>query len=60
MAYKKPEITNKIVGHIGKINLKQTKTVTLELNLVSWNNGEGKYDIRDWSEDHSFFKGIPH
>ena len=24
-----------------------------ELNLISWNEREPKYDIRDWSEDHS-------
>lgn len=23
-----------------------------ELNLMSWNEREPKYDIRDWSEDH--------
>ena len=23
-----------------------------ELNLVSWNNGAPKYDIREWSPDH--------
>lgn len=23
-----------------------------ELNIVSWNGGAAKYDIRDWSEDH--------
>ena len=23
-----------------------------ELNVVSWNNGEPKYDIREWDEDH--------
>ena len=23
-----------------------------EFNLVSWNGGEPKYDIRDWSPDH--------
>lgn len=23
-----------------------------ELNVVSWNKGEPKYDIRDWSSDH--------
>ena len=22
-----------------------------ELNLISWNDGEPKYDIRDWSPD---------
>mgnify|MGYP002541120729 CR=1 FL=1 len=30
-----------------------------ELNLVSWNGREPKYDIRDWSEDHQKMgKGI--
>lgn len=23
-----------------------------ELNLISWNDREPKYDIRDWSADH--------
>jgi hypothetical protein len=26
---------------------------TKELNLVSWNGRDPKYDIRDWSGDHS-------
>lgn len=25
----------------------------LELNIVSWNGEEPKYDIRPWNEDHS-------
>lgn len=30
-----------------------------ELNLVSWNGGEPKIDIRDWSPDHTKMgKGI--
>lgn len=30
-----------------------------ELNLVSWNGREPKYDIRDWSEDYiKMGKGI--
>lgn len=30
-----------------------------ELNMVSWNNRETKFDIRSWSEDHSkMSKGI--
>lgn len=30
-----------------------------ELNMVSWNNREAKFDIRSWSEDHSkMSKGI--
>lgn len=24
-----------------------------ELNMVSWNDREPKYDLRDWSPDHS-------
>lgn len=32
---------------------------TKELNLISWNDGEPKYDIRQWSPDHSKMgKGI--
>lgn len=30
-----------------------------ELNLISWNDREPKYDIRDWAPDHSKMgKGI--
>lgn len=30
-----------------------------ELNLVSWNGAEAKYDLRPWSEDHTKMgKGI--
>lgn len=30
-----------------------------ELNLVSWNGAEPKYDLRDWSPDHEKMgKGI--
>ena len=25
----------------------------LELNIVRWNDGEPKYDIREWNEDHT-------
>ena len=32
---------------------------TKELNLVSWNNREPKYDLRDWSPEHEKMgKGI--
>ena len=26
---------------------------TKEINVVSWNGGEPKIDIRDWSQDHT-------
>lgn len=30
-----------------------------ELNLISWNGGEPKYDLRQWSPDHTKMgKGI--
>ncbi len=36
-----------------------TKGCKKELNLVSWNGAEPKYDIRDWSPDHEKMgKGI--
>lgn len=32
---------------------------TRELNLISWNGGAPKYDIRDWSPEHEKMgKGI--
>lgn len=32
---------------------------TKEINLVSWNNGEPKYDIRSWAPGHNKMgKGI--
>lgn len=30
-----------------------SKNWTKELNLVSWNDAPPKYDIRDWSPDHT-------
>lgn len=30
-----------------------------ELNLISWNGRDAKYDLRDWAEDHKKMgKGI--
>lgn len=32
---------------------------TKELNLISWNDKEAKYDIREWSPDHTMMgKGV--
>ena len=32
---------------------------TKELNIVSWNDGEPKYDLRDWAPNHERMgKGI--
>jgi len=36
------------IGFISENNKGWTK----ELNLISWNDREPKYDIRDWSPEH--------
>ena len=47
-----------IEKEIGVIS-QSSKGWNKELNLVSWNNREAKYDIRDWDEDHQKMgKGI--
>lgn len=40
-----------IKKHIGVLSEKGSGWKK-ELNIVSWNNGEAKFDIREWSEDH--------
>ncbi|MEE3482374.1 MAG: PC4/YdbC family ssDNA-binding protein [Lachnospiraceae bacterium] len=39
--------------HLGDLSTPSEKGWTKERNLVSWNGGAPKYDIRDWSEDHT-------
>lgn len=40
-----------IKEHIGIIS-KTPYGYQKELNLISWNGAEPKFDIREWSEDH--------
>ena len=40
-----------IVEHLGVLS-ESNKGWTKELNKVSWNGAEPKYDIRDWAPDH--------
>lgn len=40
-----------IVEHIGVLS-ENNKGWKKELNLISWNEREPKYDIRDWDEEH--------
>ena len=47
-----PEFTYEIVETLGTLS-ETAKGWTKELNMVSWNEHEPKYDIRDWSPDHS-------
>lgn len=46
------EIKFEIKKNLGVLS-KSTKDWTKELNLVSWNGREPKYDLRDWSPDHT-------
>jgi len=39
-----------LLKHIGIIGKRGDNA--LELNLISWNGGEPKFDIREWSADH--------
>lgn len=48
MAELKYEITEEL-GSIGE----NARGWSKELNLVSWNDREPKYDLRDWAPDHS-------
>ena len=45
------DIVFEIVESIGPIKAFKNGW-TKELNLVSWNNTDPKYDIREWDEDH--------
>ena len=45
------DIKYDIVKELGVIS-ESAKGWTKELNLVSWNGGTPKYDIRDWAPEH--------
>lgn len=47
----KTEISFEIVEHIGVLST-GSKGWTKELNLVSQNGREPKYDLREWSPEH--------
>ncbi|MBR0483730.1 MAG: YdbC family protein [Oscillospiraceae bacterium] len=46
------ELKFEITQHIAELG-DNGRGWTKEFNLVSWNDREPKYDIRDWSPDHS-------
>ncbi|MBE6839973.1 MAG: YdbC family protein [Ruminococcus sp.] len=46
------ELKFEITQSLGTLS-ENAKGWTKELNLVSWNDREPKYDIREWSPDHS-------
>lgn len=45
------DIKYDIVEEIGVLS-ENAKGWRKELNLISWNGGEPKYDIRDWAPGH--------
>ncbi|WP_077624314.1 YdbC family protein [Sediminibacillus massiliensis] len=45
------DLKYEIVENLGVLS-ESPKGWTKELNLVSWNGREAKYDIRDWAPDH--------
>lgn len=51
------EFKYEIINNIGIIS--QNNSWNKELNRISWNGSEPKYDIRDWSNNHEKMgKGI--
>ena len=52
------EIKYEIKENIGVLS-ENNKGWSKELNLISWNDREAKYDIREWSPEHEKMgKGI--
>ena len=52
------EIKYEIIEELGVLS-ESAKGWTKELNLISWNNREAKYDLRDWAPEHTKMgKGI--
>lgn len=45
------DIKYEIKEEIGVLS-ESAKGWTKELNIISWNGKEGKYDLRDWSPEH--------
>lgn len=46
-----PEFTYEIVKMVAVLS-ENPKGWTKELNLISWNGRDAKYDIREWDPDH--------
>jgi len=45
------EIKYEIISNIGVVS-KQPSGWKKELNRISWNGGDPKYDLRDWAPEH--------
>jgi len=52
------EVKFEVMEHIGVLS-ESSKGWTKELNLISWNGKEPKYDLRDWAPNkEKMGKGI--
>lgn len=51
MANNNTEVTFEIMEHIGVIDARNDGW-TKEVNIVAWNGGQPKIDIRDWDSSH--------
>ena len=47
-------VSFQIVEHIGVLS--ETKGWIKELNIVSWNNGPARFEIREWDDFHDYMK----
>lgn len=55
---KKDELQFEIINHIGILSIAPSGWTT-ELNRISWNRKEPRYDLRAWAPDHTKMgKGI--
>ncbi|MFI3228924.1 MAG: PC4/YdbC family ssDNA-binding protein [Bacillota bacterium] len=53
-----PELKYEIVEECGILS-ESSRGWTKEINIVSWNDREPKFDLREWSPDHERMgKGI--
>ena len=51
MSDMKSDFKFEIINELGVVS-EGSKGWRKEFNRISWNGGEPKYDIRDWSPDH--------
>ena len=49
------QVTFDILEHIGvlSINTNREPAWTKEVNIVSWNGGRAKIDVREWNHEHN-------
>ena len=47
------ELKYEIRRHLAVLNRNEKTGWTKEANVVAWNDGAEKLDIRDWNPDHS-------